>query len=67
MFATRARQAGRVQLEQANMRLDLIMAKMAKGGMLRTALKQSKQLLKNLAVKSEKRSSEELSFLRRKM
>jgi hypothetical protein len=67
MFATRARQAGRVQLEQANMRLALIMAKMAKGGMLRTALKQSKQLSKNLAVKSEKRSSEELSFLRRKM
>jgi len=41
-----ARQGGRVQLEQSNMRLALDMAKMAKGGSLRTAIKERAHLIK---------------------
>jgi len=40
MSATMARQGGRVQLEQSDMRLALHMAKMAKGGFLRAAIKE---------------------------
>jgi len=40
MSATIARQGGRAQLEQSNMRLALNMAKMPKGGFLCAALEE---------------------------
>ena len=46
MSATMARQGGRVQLEQSDMRLALNMAKMAKKGFLRTAFEETKYLIK---------------------
>jgi len=45
MSATMARQGGRVQLEQSDMRLVLNMAKMAKEGFLRTAIEDTKYLI----------------------
>jgi hypothetical protein len=48
MSATMARQGGRVQLEQSNMRLALNMAKMAREGFLRAAIKETKYLIKKL-------------------
>jgi len=47
MSATMARQGGRVQLEQSDMRLALKMAKMAKGGLSRGAIEETKFLIKN--------------------
>jgi len=47
MSATMARQGGRVQLEQSDMRLGLSMAKMAKGGYLLAATKETQQPFKN--------------------
>jgi len=44
--ATMARQGGRVQLEQSDMRLALNMAKMAKGGFLRAAIEETQCLIK---------------------
>jgi hypothetical protein len=41
-----ARQGGRVQLEQSDMRLALNMAKMAKGGFSHAAIKETQQLVK---------------------
>jgi len=46
MSATMARQRGHVQLEQSDMRLALNMAKMAKGGFSRAAIKESQYLMK---------------------
>jgi len=46
MSATMARQGGRVQLEQSNMRLALNMAKMAKDGISRAAIEETKYLIK---------------------
>jgi hypothetical protein len=46
MSATMARQGGRVQLEQSDMRLALNMAKMAKGGISRAAIEETQQLIK---------------------
>jgi len=46
MSATMARQEGRVQLEQSDMRLALNMAKMAKGGFSRAAVEETQQLIK---------------------
>jgi len=46
MSATMARQGGRVQLEQSDMRLALNMAKMAKGGFLRAAIEEMQHLMK---------------------
>jgi hypothetical protein len=46
MYATMVRQGGRVQLEQSDMRLALNMAKMAKGGISRGAIKEMQQLIK---------------------
>jgi hypothetical protein len=45
MSATMARQGGRVQLEQSDMRLALNMAKMAKAGFLRAAIEETKYLI----------------------
>jgi len=46
MSATMARQGGRVQLEQSNMRLALKMAKMTKEGFLCAAIGETQQLIK---------------------
>ena len=46
MSATMARQGGRVQLEQSDMRLALNMAKMAKGGFLGATIEQTQYLIK---------------------
>jgi len=46
MSATMARQGGRVQLEQSNMRLALNMAKMTKEGCLRAAIEEMNYLIK---------------------
>jgi hypothetical protein len=46
MSTTMARQGGRVQLEQTDMRLALIMAKMANEGFSRTAIEETKCLIK---------------------
>jgi len=45
MFATMARQGGRVQLEQSNMCHALNLAKMAKAGFLRAAIDQMELLM----------------------
>jgi len=46
MSATMARQGGRVQLEQSNMRLALNMGKMAKEGFSRATIDETKYLTK---------------------
>jgi hypothetical protein len=46
MAATKARQRGRVQLEQSNVFVALIMAKMATGGFSRATIKETHQLIK---------------------
>jgi hypothetical protein len=46
MTGTMARQGGRVQLEQSNMRLALNMAKMAKKGFSRATIEETKYLIK---------------------
>jgi hypothetical protein len=46
MSATTARQAGRVQLEQSDMRLALNIAEMPKGGFSHTAIEETEQLIK---------------------
>jgi len=51
MSATMARQGGRVQLEQSDMRLALNMAKMAKKGFSRAAIEETKYLIKKPPAK----------------
>jgi len=46
MSATMARQGGRVQLEQSDMRLALNLDKVTKGDLSRTAMKQTQHLIK---------------------
>jgi len=61
MSATMARQAGRVQLEQFDMRLTLNMAKMAKRGFSRAAIHEIQFLIKKPHAKiheEEKRGVE---------
>jgi len=57
MSATMARQGGRVQLEQSDMRRALIMAKMAKEGFSRAAIEETKYLIKKprAEVREEKK------------
>ena len=57
MSATMARQGGRVQLEQSDMRLALNMAKMAKEGFSRAATEKTKYLIKKprAEVREEKK------------
>jgi len=57
MSATMAKQGGRVQLEQSDMRLALDMAKMAKEGFLRAAIEETKYLIKKprAEVREEKK------------
>jgi hypothetical protein len=62
MSATMARQGGRVQLEQSDMRLALNMAKMAKGGFSRTAIEETQKQIKKprAEVREEKKRGAEL-------
>jgi len=57
MSATMARQGGRVQLEQSDMRLALNMETMAKGGFSRAAVQETQQLIKKprAEVREEKK------------
>ena len=57
MSATMARQGGRVQLEQSDMRLALNMAKMAKGGFSRAAVEETQYVIKKprAGVREEKK------------
>src|SRR5882757_1034010 len=57
MSATMARQEGRVQREQSDMRLALNMAKMAKGGFSRAAVEEAQYLIKKprAEVREEKK------------
>jgi len=57
MSGTMARQGGRVQLEQSDMRLALNMAKMAKGSFSRAAIEETQQLIKKprAEVREEKK------------
>ena len=57
MSATMARQGGRVQLEQSDMRLALNMAKMAKEGFSRAVIEETKYLIKKprAEVREEKK------------
>ena len=57
MSATMARQGGRVQLEQSDMRLALNMAKMAKECFSRAAIEETKYLIKkpHAEVREEKK------------
>ena len=50
MSATMARQGGRVQLEQSDMRQALNMAKMAKGGFSRAAIEETQFLIEKPRV-----------------
>jgi hypothetical protein len=52
-----AKQGGRVQLEESDMRLALNIAKMAKGGFLPASLEETKQLIKKprAEVREEKK------------
>ena len=51
MSATMARQGGRVQLEQSDMRLALNISKMAKEGFSRSAMEETKYLIKKPRAK----------------
>jgi len=57
MSATMARQRGRVQLEQSDMRLALNMAKMAQGGILHATKEETQFLIKKpqAEVREEKK------------
>jgi len=57
MSATMARQGGRIQLEQSDMRLALNMAKMAQGGFSRAAVEETQYLIKkpHAEVREEKK------------
>jgi len=57
MSATMARQGGRVQLEQSDMRVALNMAKMANEGYSRAAIEETKYLIKKwrTGVREEKK------------
>jgi len=61
MSATMARRGGRVQLEQSDMHLALNMAKMAKEGFWRTAIEETKYIIKILRteVREEKKQGVE--------
>jgi len=62
MSATMARQGGRVQLEQSDMRLALNMAKMAKDGFSRTAIEKMKYLIKKQRVKVQEEKKRDVEF-----
>jgi hypothetical protein len=51
MSATMARQGGRVQLEQSDICLELNLAKMAKGGFLRSTIEEMHHMIKKPCTK----------------
>jgi hypothetical protein len=62
MSATMARQGGRVQLEQSDMRLALNMAKMAKEGFSRAAIEETKYLIKKPRTKVREEKKRGVEF-----
>jgi len=62
MSATMARQGGRVQLEQSDMRLALNMAKMAKEGFSRTTIEEKKYLIKKPRAKVREEKKRGVEF-----
>jgi len=67
MSATMARQAGRVQLEQSDMRLALNMDKMGKEGFSCTAIEEMKYLIKKPRAEVQEEKSQGIEFPRPKM
>jgi hypothetical protein len=62
MAATMARQGGRVQLEQSDMRLGLNMAKMAKEGFSCAAIEETKYLIKKPHTEVRKEKMQGVEF-----
>jgi len=62
MSATMARQGGRVQLEQSDMRLALNMAKMANDGFSRGAIEETKYLIKKPHSEVRQEKKREVEF-----
>jgi len=62
MSATMARQGGQVQLEQCHMYLVLNMAKMAKGGFLRTAIEETQHLIKKPRAEVQEEKQQVVEF-----
>jgi len=62
MSATMARQGGRVQLEQSDMRHALNMVKMAKGGFSRAALEETQQLIKKPRAEVREEKTQGVEF-----
>jgi len=62
MSATMARQGGRAQLEQSDMRLALNMAKMAKEGFSRAAIEKTKYLIKKPRAEAREEKKRGVEF-----
>jgi len=62
MSATMARQGGRVQLEQSDMRLALNMAKIAKGGFSRATIEETQQLIKKPGTEVREKKKRGVEF-----
>jgi hypothetical protein len=62
MSGTRARQAGRVQLEQSDMHLASNMAKMGKGGFPRAAIEDTQNLIKTPRAKDQRKRKRGVVF-----
>jgi hypothetical protein len=62
MAATMARQGGRVQLEQSDMRLALQMAKTAKEGFSRTAIEETKYHIKKPRAEVREEQKRDVKF-----
>jgi len=62
MSATMARQGGRVQLEQSDIRLSLNMAKMAKVGFSRAAIEEMQFLIKKHWAKDQEQKQRGVEF-----
>jgi len=62
MSSTMARQGGRVQLEQSDMRLALNMAKMAKEGFSRAAIEETKYRIKKPPAKVQEEKKQGVEF-----
>ena len=62
MSANMARQGGRVQLEQSDIRLALNMAKMAKGGFWRAARYVTQQLIKKPCAEVDDETNRGVEF-----
>jgi hypothetical protein len=67
MSATMARQGGRVQLEQSDMRLELNMAKTATGGFSHNVIEETQFLIENPCAKVRDKKKLIVGFTGRKM